>query len=137
MPRLFALLLLCLTLLTASCKKDSTSPVPELEGRWDFESCTIYEYSSDDKLIDQRNWPLPPHYIVFSAGMITKYDATTNLKNDERPYTHEGNILRYPSFPKGDLNIVELTTNKLTLLGNKEPNDIPGHYIVAELKHTR
>ncbi|TGE20903.1 hypothetical protein [Hymenobacter metallicola] len=122
MSRPFPLLLLCLLLLTAACKKDTAEPAPVLEGRWVEQSHMTYTYDTAGKLLREHSVTAPtPRY-----GMVIQ--PTTwewlgpNLSGDLVPaftdrITRTGNMI-YFTRQAGDefeLRILTLTAHTLTL----------------------
>ena len=142
MPRLLPLLLLCLLLLTAACRKDTTEPEPDkpgslLEGRWNFQSVTRNTYKPDNTLLGSQSFFSDPHYLIFTAGTVTYYNAKDNSLTDQFRYVHDGNHIDYSSPQHADMTVLELTEHRLTMQADTSLAFSKEGYSLLVFKYTR
>ncbi|TGE20902.1 hypothetical protein [Hymenobacter metallicola] len=136
-PRFLSFFLLCLTLLTAACKKDTTEPEPTLEGRWNFESMTEHSYQADGTHIKAAPASMLPHYVVVTTTEFSAYHSADNTLIMKSGYTRQGNHIHFlnPSY-SGDVTITEVSKQRLTMLSDKIPYGPQGGYLTLESTFT-
>jgi hypothetical protein len=137
MPRLFPLLLLCLTLLTAACKKDKAEPEVPLEGRWTFESGTEFFYKPDGTLTKTEEAVFIPSYLIISADAMTYYATLNNAIIIQYTYTRQDKALHLTAPSKADVELVELTEHRLVMRSDKVPKGTPDGYVTQQVVYTR
>ncbi|UOQ51874.1 hypothetical protein [Hymenobacter cellulosivorans] len=130
MPRLFPLLLLCLTLLLAACKKDSAEPEPPLEGAWLKVEDVKSIYDPTGKLLDTYTSPnlegftweftSTSHQLFFTyRGQYTPAGPPLTFKRVGNKLMHDQN---------GEVaQILTLTQHQLVLFYEKQFPDANGN----------
>jgi hypothetical protein len=123
MKLLLPSLLLCVSLLTAACKKDTPAPAPDLLlGRWNPESSTYYNYNAAGQLEGQKTEVTKDYYMVFTEDYISFRATKDDSNGGQGKYTRQGNEIRYFL---SLCTITELTEHTLTLhytVADKQPN---------------
>lgn len=128
-------MLLSLTLLTAACQQETATPAsPGLEGRWNAESVTAFNYSATGQLLSQDKQPDRSFYLVLTRDSLYYRDIRDGNSWGKYPYTRQGNSLQYG---RSQITITELTDHALTLRF-KDPNQTPSApYQEVEDHYTR
>ncbi|TGE24200.1 hypothetical protein E5K00_03015 [Hymenobacter aquaticus] len=135
MPRLLPLFLLCLTLLTAACKKDTAEePAPSLEGRWTPQTYDSKNYAANGGYIGGSSGTEPADYFLLKDGILTWYHPNA-VAYPTISYTKDNDMVRFIGKP--DWHILEVTSNKLVYEVDSrldpELNSSQGYYVSTKV----